>query len=425
MKHTRTDQVNDTDHEAHDIVIVGGGMVGLSLACMLSKALPQLSITLLDAHPVADQQRLYQSSFDARSTALSSASIDIYKTLGIWSAPGDSPAIATHATPIKTVHVSDRGHLGQVSYEDTENAGAALGYVVENSWLGACLSKATASYPRLTILAPAQVDDIRVVPGGAKLSVATEKGHSALSARLVIIADGAGSKLGAKLGIGVETHSYRQSAVIANVEFDVPHNCVAYERFTAQGPLAMLPLGEGPNARRAALVWTWPEGDVDAVKGWDDRMFLARLQRSFGYRLGNLTRVSKRVVYPLSLMLAREQVRSSLVLVGNAAHFLHPVAGQGFNLALRDCAKLTAVLASADTNAASLGSISTLSKYADGQRFDQQATIAMSHGFTRVFSSDNPVNQAVRNLGLVGLGVCAPAKTVFFNQMMGRSAIVG
>ena len=231
---------------------------------------------------------------------------------------------------------------------------------------------------------------------------------------LLIVADGGRSGLLEQLGIHRQVRPYGQTAIIANITSSQGHDGVAYERFTPNGPLALLPMSAG----RSALVWTQPDAQVDEVMTLSDAAFLEALQDAFGFRMGALTRVGQRHAYPLSLIEAEEQVRTGLVVLGNAAHSLHPIAGQGFNLSLRDAMALADTLIDAPAHGAP-GDLRLLEGYLDRQRQDQQQTIAFSDGLTRLFSNRRPVLAAGRNLGLLGMDIVAPLKSVFARQAMG------
>jgi 2-octaprenyl-6-methoxyphenol hydroxylase/2-octaprenylphenol hydroxylase len=230
-----------------------------------------------------------------------------------------------------------------------------------------------------------------------------------------------------QLGIDVEVKHYAQHAVIANVETSEAHNGRAFERFTSEGPVALLPLGGDSNSKKSALVFTRPQNNVEETLTCDDEEFLALLQSTFGYRLGKFTRVGKRFSYPLSLSVAREQIRSSVVLMGNAAHFLHPVAGQGFNLALRDVAQLVAALSPVylqrkqGNTAVRYGDLHTLLAYYDAQKKDQGLTGLISDTFNYLFSNEHFLKQAGRNVGLLALELNDGLKREVFHRMMGES----
>ncbi|WP_086929804.1 2-octaprenyl-6-methoxyphenyl hydroxylase [Agarilytica rhodophyticola] len=429
------DRLETSTHQANyqegslqtDVAIVGGGMVGLSLALLVAHKIPDARISIIEHYPLDTSQshtkKMYQPSFDERSTAISSNSATIFKQLGLWC------DIQQHITPISRVHVTDRGHFGATSYAEQDNNNQSLGFVVDNRWLGYCLAQKTAQLPNIEIFAPANAKNISFHSGGATIELDgsnVSRGAShfprELNCDLLVVADGAESELRQKMGIATEEDDYHQVAVIANVEFEHAHHGVAYERFTESGPLALLPLGARNSASKSALVWTTPKSKVDEVMGWDDHTFLTNLQSAFGYRLGHFTKVGERHHYSLKCVIAKEQVRSSMVLMGNAAHYLHPVAGQGFNLALRDCLHLSNQLAKQQQRGEPLGQLQGLQEYVANQQSDQWLTVNMSHNFNRLFTNENKAAQALRNVGLLGLGLFQPAKDTFFNRMMGKGA---
>jgi ubiquinone biosynthesis UbiH/UbiF/VisC/COQ6 family hydroxylase len=238
-----------------------------------------------------------------------------------------------------------------------------------------------------------------------------------------VIADGSESSLREQLGIAVDRKSYHQAAVIANITTTAFHQHIAYERFTDSGPMALLPLQDFADEHRCALVWTISENFADEVKQMDDITFLQQVQQRFGTRLGFFTKAGKRTIYPLALHMAREQVRSHLVLMGNAAHSMHPVAGQGFNLSLRDSAALVETLQTAVANLESIGSLSVLQRYLDRQLWDQEKTINASHLLTLLFSTSETSAAFTRNTGLLGLNFLPGIKQWFAKHAMGISGI--
>ncbi len=400
-----------------DIAIIGGGMVGAALAALLACARRDWTITLLEAQPLPSlgSNPVYQPSFDARSTAIAAGSVELLQQAGVWD------QLQRHATAITQVHVSDRGHIGGSVIDCAALNQTALGYVVPNAWLGNILLSHIQQLPQVRCIAPAKVRQLRPVAGGAELLIEANGELMQLDCQLAVIADGANSPLRQSLGIDTTLQDYQQTAIIANVEFDQPHNNVAYERFTDQGPMALLPLGEAANACTSALVWTHPRAEAALILKMSDDEFLAALQGRFGYRVGRFTRVGKRDSYPLQLIVAKEQVRSSIVVMGNAAHFLHPVAGQGFNLALRDCAALAAELATAQANNTALGQLDVLLRYQQAQAQDQQLTISGSDALTKLFSTAQLPQAILRALGFMGLEILPAAKQWLSLQTMGQA----
>lgn len=398
-----------------DIVIIGGGMMGASLALMLARALPKQKLLLLEAKPLASVDELpTQPSFDARSTALSPTSAELFEHLGLWR------ALAPQAAPISHIHVSDRGYPGRARFGPDDNANDPLGYVVPNLSLGRELLNQLQSNAAIETVAPAEVLELLPNRRGMHVVFSSPAGERALQSKLVILADGAGSPLAGGLGIATHTHSYGQCALIANVAYDRPHQNHAFERFTSHGPLALLPL-PGPNQTESALVWTRPLEQLDTLAGESEQELLKDLQEAFGYRLGRFRKISEPHFYPLSLTQAEEQVRSSLVLMGNAAHSLHPVAGQGFNLALRDAARLTQILRRGAADGSSPGALNLLQQYEQEQAHDQWVTLGLSDAFIKVFASGQPALIAGRTLGLIGLELVPAGRESFLRHMAGRA----
>lgn len=403
---------------SHDIVIVGGGMVGASLACALAAGGRFARVALVEGFPLLDRAgpAVYQPSFDARSTALSLSSARFLARLGLWE------DVRRHAQPIRRIHVSDRGRFGSTAMDAAEEGLEALGYVVENQWLGNVLHDGLRACANLTLLAPARVDAVRRRAGRvivrAKLAHADEERE--LDAGLAVIADGARSGLAAALGIVAQQQDYGQQALIANVAHRQPHEGRAFERFTDAGPMAMLPLVAAPDgSARSALVWVQEPGLAEQARTLPEPEFLRRLQQRFGYRLGRLLRVGERHLYPLSLTRATEQARAGIVLLGNAAHALHPVAGQGFNLSLRDVAVLAQTLEEACVRGEAPGALAVLERFVARQRADQDRTIGFSDALPRIFGSGLLPLAAARDLGLIGLDLLPAARSLLVRHATG------
>ena len=409
--------------EQRDIVIAGGGMVGISLALELGRVLPAATrITLVEGFalpPPADRVPDYHPSFDARSTALGYGSQLIYRDMGLW------PALQRWLCPITTIHVSSRGHFGSTLLRAADYGWQALGHVVENPWLGQALLHALREQGRVELLNPAKVVAATPVSGGVELAL-DGAAPSRVQAALLVVADGADSGLRQRLGVSSSEKPYRQHALICNVATAQPHAGCAFERFTDEGPLALLPLLPAAGAgNRSALVWTLPPERAEQLLACADSEFLAALQQRFGYRLGRLLQVGSRQSYPLALRHCEEQVRSGVVVMGNAAHALHPVAGQGFNLALRDIAALGRVLASAAAAGESPGALSVLQRYREQQRADQRRTIQFSDRLPALFMHADPMLALARDLALSGLDWAAPLKRAFVEHAAGLEAVRG
>lgn len=393
-------------------------MVGLSLALLLNRQLAsRVRITVVEerALPGPGEQGIdYHPSFDARSTALSYSTATLYRKLGLW------PALLPGLSPILDIHVSRRGRFGSSLLGAAEQRWEALGWVVENPCLGRTLLAAVHASSGIELRCPARVTHALPQTTGMRVSVDDE----ALDADLLVIADGAQSRLRQQLGFLTRKKSYAQSALIANLAFEKDHGGRAFERFTASGPLALLPLPDTSEARhRMALVWTLPPADADALRAADERSFGEALLEAFSWRLGRVRRVGDRFSYPLALIEAVEQARRGCVVLGNAAHALHPVAGQGFNLALRDAAALADALSRASSDGAPLGDTAMLSTYAQGRRRDQAQTIAASDGLPAVFMVSDPVLSLGRDLALAGMDLFPGLRRAFVQQAAGMAAL--
>jgi 2-polyprenyl-6-methoxyphenol 4-hydroxylase len=397
-----------------NITIIGGGMVGMSLALLLSRQNAEWKIALLDAQEFPDDamDKLFQPSFDARSTAIAHGSMEIFESLGIWD------RLNQQATAIKKIHVSDAGHLmgGLINAEDY--GVDAVGYVIPNQWIGRVLASALTAEKNITLFPSVTVEKVLPKISGAELQLAeNSKQVDKITTDLVVMADGGKSPLAQQLGIDFTVESYQQTAIIANLAFTEAHQHIAYERFTELGPIALLPLGKNASAQEAALVLTLPKEQANELLNSSDDIFLTQVQKRFGMRLGRFIRVGERKAFPLQLITAKEQIRSHLVLIGNAAHFLHPVAGQGFNLSLRDCLRLTQHLAMSKKP---LGDLSVLQDYLQDQQRDQNTTILFSDQLVKIFSSSRLPAIALRHLGFIGLESIPAAKKLLVDQTMGK-----
>jgi 2-octaprenyl-6-methoxyphenol hydroxylase len=395
--------MSDTNASDCDIAIAGGGMVGLSLAA----ALAELPFKVVVIEPVAAEAD-HQPSFDARTTALSGGSRRVFEGIGVWA------AVASSATPIRRIHVSERGSFGMARLTAEEQGVAALGYTVENRRLGAALRERCAALSSLR-LCSASVREAAASDSGALL--VTDRGER-IAARLVVAADGAQSAVRAALGIGARVSDYRQQAVIAHVDTARFHEYTAYERFTPEGPIAVLPIAEG----RSAVIWALaPEAAARAL-ALNDARFISELQLAFGLRLGRFTRVGRRQSYPLALTRSEHVTATRAVILGNAAQGLHPVAGQGFNLALRDVAALAELMAEdvAVTGAAAdPGSANLLERYAAWRKPDREAVVRFTDSLVRGFGLPFAPARMLRASGLLLFDLLRPVKHEFARRTMG------
>lgn len=393
----------------YDVLIVGGGMVGTSLAIALAGR--GLRLAMVEAVPFRSAG---QPSYDDRAIALSHGSRCIFDAIGLWD------ALAPATTPIERIHVSDQGHFGITRMDAAEEGVAALGYVITGRALGEALVRHAHDLAGVDLISPAS---LRALQPGDELATATLDRDGeviTLSARLVVAADGSDSAVRRLLDIPLREHDYGQSAIIANLSPQRPHRNVAYERFTPHGPLALLPLSDKGGLPRCALVWTHDPAQSEHLLALDDAAFLGELQRAFGTRLGRLQRVGRRASYPLCLRQAREQIRPRLALIGNAAHTLHPIAGQGLNLGLRDVAALAEVIDDARQAGHDPGTRAVLEDYARWRESDQRQVIGFTNTLVRTFSNRFPPLSLARNLGLVATDLLPSIKHTLARRAMGH-----
>lgn len=386
------------------VLIVGGGMTGATLALAISRFTSgTLPVHLVEATAPESAQH---SGFDARAIALAAGTCQQLARVGIWQ------EIADCATPIQCVHVSDRGHAGFVTLDAQEYGLAALGQVVELHDVGQRLFAQLRKAPGITLHCPAKVEDVSRCEEGVSLTLGSGE---VLHGKLLVAADGSRSTLGARCGISWQQQPYEQLAIIANVSTALPHNGRAFERFTQHGPLAMLPMSQG----RCSLVWCHPQSRQEEVLSWSDERFCHEFQQAFGWRLGQITHVGKRSVYPLSLTSATRTVAHRLALVGNAAQTLHPIAGQGFNLGLRDVMSLAEMLAQAQAAGQDSGDYSLLSRYQARRADDKAATIGVTDGLVHLFANRWAPLVAGRNLGLMAMELFTPARDALAQRTLG------
>jgi 2-octaprenyl-6-methoxyphenol hydroxylase len=377
-----------------DVAIIGGGMVGAS--CALALAQTPLRVVLVES--VAPESRA-QPSFDERTTALGNSSRRIFQALGVWD------SFAGTAAAIRTIHVSDAGHFGFARLEAREQGIEAFGYVAGNQAIGAALWRHLAARPtRTTLRVPAALETVEADADHVKLGLRTAGGVERLTARLVVAADGVDSAARRAAGIDTSVQEYDQVALVANVAADRPHDGAAYERFTGSGPFAVLPLRDGSYT----VIWTRAPAQAEETLRLQDAAFLAELQAAFGWRVGRFVRAGRRAAYPLRLARAHHPVGHRTVLIGNAAQTLHPVAGQGFNLGLRDAAVLAETLAGAGGDP---GSKEVLASFAAQRASDRRGVVGFTDGLVKLFGDRRRPVALARDAGLLLFDLIPPAKS--------------
>ena len=399
-----------------EVIIVGGGMVGLSLALMLAKQ--NIAVKLLEAikYPNYDDVNLapYHSSFDARNSALSRRTVQIYQELGLWS------ALQEHATPIFEVNITEQGSFGKARLKAEQEKVESFGQVIENAWLGRVLLTEVQKQPFIELIDGVQVTQLTQDADMVYIKASRGEEQLSLQAKLVIAADGRDSFCRKALGIGASEHDYDQVAIVTTVQTSKPHNHVGFERFSSLGPLALLPL---PGEYRRSVVWPVKKGTEGEWLGDEnDQHFLDALQETYGDRAGKFQKTGKRFSFPLSQVLADKQAVGRVVLMGNAAHTIHPVAGQGFNLCMRDAHVLVRYLTEQIAQNADLGDAAMLQAYEASRLTDQQRVIKFCDSVVRGFSNSNQILKFIRNTGLVAFDTIPGIKPLVANYAMGLKA---
>lgn len=399
-----------------EVIIVGGGMVGLSLALMLAKQ--NIAVKLLEAikYPNYDDENLapYHSSFDARNSALSRRTVQIYQELGLWR------ALQEHATPILEVNITEQGSFGKARLKAEQEKVESFGQVIENAWLGRVLLTEVQKQSFIELIDGVQVTQLTQDADMAYIEASRGEEQLSLQAKLVIAADGRDSFCRKALGIGASEHDYDQVAIVTTVQTSKPHNHVGFERFSSLGPLALLPL---PGEYRRSVVWPVKKGTEGEWLGDEnDQHFLDALQETYGDRAGKFQKTGKRFSFPLSQVLAEKQAVGRVVLMGNAAHTIHPVAGQGFNLCMRDAHVLVRYLTEQIAQNADLGDAEMLQAYEASRLTDQQRVIKFCDSVVRGFSNSNPILKFIRNTGLVAFDTIPGIKPLVANYAMGLKA---
>lgn len=387
-----------------DVVIAGGAMAGMTLALALDTlSRSQLRIAVVEPFTVDHQAH---PGFDSRSIALSFGTVEILKSLGLWE------QIAPVATAIKHIHVSDRSHAGMTNIDHSDISVAALGYVVELADVGRIYQTQLEQRPSISLLCP---DSVHEIERTASHNVVTLQSGEQLECRLLVAADGAISSCCQALGFELKQHDFDQVALIANIRCQQAHQGRAFERFTEQGPVALLPMSDD----RMSLVWCLRPEVAERILQLDDAAFLAELQQAFGWRLGQMTQVGQRASYPLLLRYRAQNISHRFAIVGNAAQTLHPIAGQGFNLGIRDVASLAEEVVQ---SLADVGRYQVLNAFSRRRQADRDTTIAMTSALVHIFSNDYLSLRIGRNLGLAMMDNVPSLKTPLLQRTLGLVA---
>jgi 2-octaprenyl-6-methoxyphenol hydroxylase len=395
-----------------DILIAGAALNGLAAAVALAgpRALRPLDILILDQ---ADPTKFARDSFDGRASAITASSRKMLEALGIWD------EIARHAEPMRDIIVTDSkpgagARPALLHFGEGDHNGEASAYMVENRHLYGALLDAALACPTIRLKAQARIAAYGFGPGLVRIT--TAPGDDAKGA-LLVAADGRASPARKAAGIPTYGWSYDQAGIVTTVAHERPHGGRAEEHFLPCGPFAILPLTQN----RSSLVWTEKSDEAKRIMALDDADFLAELSRRFGGHLGELSIAGPRHVYPLSMQIAKSFVGERLALIGDAAHVIHPIAGLGFNLGLRDVAALAECISEAVKLGLDPGSPSVLETYARWRRFDTVMTAVATDGLSRLFSNDNPALRAVRGVGLRAAGSVGALKGFFMREAAGET----
>jgi len=388
----------------YDVIIVGGGMVGASLAVALAGTDSRIAI-IEAVSPGSDQQ----PSYDDRGLVLSLSSQRVLQTLGLWD------QMAVSANPVRHIHVSDQHHFGFVRLHAEALNLSALGYVVLARELGQVLSSRIKRTGTIDLVCPAQVKAVAVRDNHVTVEIHGDNRSTKLDSKLLVAADGSQSHVCELLGIGSVVKDYAQTAIVTNVTPGMAHGDTAYERFTTHGPVALLPQSE----QRCAVVFTVKTEDANTYMGMSEHEFIGKIQDCFGYRLGAFRKPGTRKSYPIKLITAKEQVRDRIVVLGNAAHTIHPNAAQGFNLCLRDIAGLAEILVPALRAGADPGQDRLLNRYQGLRARDQNNIIRFTDGLASMFCNDLPHRIMLRNMGMLVIDLCPQLKREFMRRAMG------
>ncbi len=387
-----------------DCLIVGGGLVGAGLARALRDQ--PIKIGVIEAVPTSAD---VQPSYDDRGLGVAPASQRILQGIGLWD------ELKAEATPIKNIHITDRGHFGATRISAEKLGVEQLGHIVIGRALGEVLQKSLTTAANTEFICPASITSVENNPDHIKVEIKESDHIRTVTTKLLIAADGGFSQVREILGVSTETKEYDQTAIVTNVSPEIPHNNTAFERFTSTGPLALLPSSD----QRCVVVWTTKTDQANEIMQLDEEEFLQQLGKRFGHRLGKFVKMGQRRSYPMRLIKAKKLTGSRFAILGNAAHTIHPNAAQGLNLGLRDVAQMAELIVDAIRNDKDIASPELLKSYAESRSRDHQQVIRFSDGLTKLFYNDNPFLITFRNLAMLGIDRFPPAKRALSRRAMG------
>lgn len=392
----------------YDVVIVGAGMVGASLACALAPT--GLRIAIIEAVTLKND---YQPSYDDRGLTLSPSSRRILEHIGVWQ--NVLPAI----NPIKKIHISEQGRFGFTRLDASQANMDELGYVVVARSLGQALHKKISTFENITLICPAELKSFKQSEARVLIELSHSDRTEFITAGLLVGADGSGSLVRRLAAININEHDFKQTAIVANVTTQKPNQATAYERFTHHGPVALLPIDKN----RSVLVFTVVTKNASQYMSMTDAQFIDAVETEFGRRLGRVEQIGQRRSYPIMFIEAVEQYQQQLILLGNAAHSIHPNSAQGFNLGLRDVAGLAECVSAAIEKGLDIDDIKILENYLSLRLSDQQRVIRFTNRLANSFYNKNPLLIPARNLAMLMIDTIPAVKETFIQQAMGVSGL--
>ncbi len=392
----------------YDIVIVGAGMVGTSLAIALAPS--GLRIAIVESVSPKNHE---QSTFDERGITLTPSSQRIFEQLDVWQ------YVRADSYPIKHIHVSEQGRFGFTRLDASSAGMSELGHVVVARSLGQALHRCLQQYENIDLICPAELKQFNLTDGAMSVVWQGQDGEQTVNAGLLVGADGSNSLVRRLAGINVDEYDFQQTAIVANVTTQKTNNATAYERFTPHGPIAMLPIGE----RRSVLVFAVNSDEARTCINLSDEDYISRVQQELGRRLGNIEQLGVRRAYPIIFRQASRHYQQQLLLLGNSAHTLHPNAAQGFNLGLRDVAGLADAIYTALEKGLGIEDISILKNYMEARTADQRRVTRFTNGLAKTFYNRWPVINSGRNLCMILIDLVPPLKQSFTEAAMGLSGL--
>ena len=388
----------------YDVVIIGAGMVGASLACALAPS--GLKSAIIESIELSNTD---QSSYDDRGITLSPSSKRILEYIGVWQ------QVQQDVFPIKKIHVSEQGRFGFAHLDANQTAYAELGHVVVARSLGQALHKQLKLFENITLLCPAELKHFQRVNNQMQVEVVNKGNIETISAGLLVGADGNNSLVRRLAGINMQEHDFKQTAIVVNVTTQKPNHATAYERFTSHGPVALLPIGNN----KSVLVFTVSTDDAKHSLSMSDKQFINKIEKEFGRRLGRIEQIGNRRAYPIIFSEATEQYQEQLVLLGNSAHVIHPNAAQGFNLGLRDVAGLAESISTGIKKGIDINDVMLLENYLKSRITDQKRVMRFTNGLANTFYNKWPLLNATRNLAMLIVDVIPDLKASFVETSMG------